>query len=171
MSVRACTALLLTAMLSGCGTEELVLADIIPASAFIDDMKRADIGMIGGVGVGGGTMTIVDINDTTFRVPIQCNGVSLGGLLLASGGDARLDVDLAGADVTSANELFGSYEGSRIEIVLTLGGGFFALENERHVGLSGWLIGGGISIWAGHQWLFVEATGAPVERPLVAPAP
>jgi hypothetical protein len=160
-SVNWIAAALLALTTSGCGGPPL-LADIVPASARLESGKRVDVGVIGSVGVGGGTMIISDGDGTSFRVPVSMHGVGLGAMLEMSGSEGVLEIEL-GRDVLRATDLFTHYEGSRGEIVLAIGASYLELESEFGARMSGWLLGFGTSIWAGHQWIFVEPAGDVVE--------
>jgi hypothetical protein len=164
------TGLLLVLLLSGCGGPPL-LAEIVPVSARLEGDKRIDVGMIGSVGLGGGTMIINDIDGASFRVPVSTHGVGLGAMLEMSGSEGVLEIDLSSGDVLRATDLFTHYEGSRGEIVLAIGASYLELESEFGARMSGWLLGFGTSIWAGHQWIFIEPAGDVVERPAQELAP
>lgn len=151
-------------VMSGCGGPPL-LADIVPASARLEAEQRVDLGMIGSVGVGVGTMIITDASGSSFRVPVTTHGVGLGAMLEMSGSQGILEIDLVGSDIVRGTDLFTHYEGSRGEIVLALGASYLELESEFGARMSGWMLGFGTSIWAGHQWLFIEPAGDVIERP------
>ena len=102
---------------------------------------------------------------STFRVPVTTHGVGLGAMLEMSGSQGILEIDLVGADIVRGTDLFTHYEGSRGEIVLALGASYLELESEFGARMSGWMLGFGTSIWAGHQWLFIEPAGDVIERP------
>lgn len=155
---------LVLALAIGCGGPPL-LADIQPVSAELVGDKRIDGGMIGSVGIGGGTLVIVDTEGTTFRVPVSTHSVGLGALMEMTASEGSLPISLAGSDVARGTDLLGHYEGSRGEIALTIGGSYFELENELGATMEGWMLSFGMSIWAGHQWIFIEPAGDVVERP------
>ncbi len=158
-----CALAFLAVASSACGGSPS-LVDIVPVAARLEIDKRVDVGVIGSVGVGGGTVLITSDDGREFRVPVTTHGVGLGAMIEMSGSQGVLEMDLSDANVPRATDLFTHYEGSRGEIVLAIGASFLELESEFDARLSGWLLGFGTSLWAGHQWIFIEPAGDPVER-------
>jgi hypothetical protein len=147
---------------AGCDGPPL-LVDVVPVAARLESDTRVDVGLIGSVGMGGGTMLITGDDGREFRVPVSTHGVGLGALIEMSGSEGVLELDLTDADVPRATDLFTHYEGARGEIVLAIGASYMELKSDFDVRLSGWLLGFGTSLWAGRQWIFIEPAGDPVE--------
>jgi hypothetical protein len=156
---------------TGCGSAGTTLEEIRPVQATLVDLTLLEGALLGGLGVGGGAVLMTGADGKRWRVPVRITTATVGtmmNLCAQRGGDFTFE--FGGADIETARDVFGGYDGVRWGVFVIGGYGGFGFENEHHVVLTGGSLGVGIGFYVGHEWLSLEPTDDPQEITIAPPA-
>lgn len=146
--------------LAGCSDPHDALAKIHPTGASLDAVNRDEIYILGGGGIGSGTLHINEVSGAKWAVPVSLNGGSLGVMMAIDNNGGDFAIDFAPGDVADGNDLLGTYQGVQWDASMAFGAAGYDLENEKFVKLHG--IGFSeslIGLYVGHTWLGVDVDG------------
>lgn len=144
----------------GCGPAQL--DEIVPVAASLQSLNVVQGAVLGGVGLGDAVMHLEDDNGGRFTVPVSVRAASAGALVDFSMRESAAGLQMRNAEVSTATDLFGTYDGAHYAVVLLIGYSGMFLENDAHVRLDVDALGFGLSLFAGHQWLTLAPAGDPV---------
>ena len=146
---------------AACGAPKVALADLQPVDARIKDVQIFDGGLgLGELAVGGGNLEMDEADGALWRAPVRLTSGGVGMLMDLALEQGTFAMDLSLGPPKTGADLVGGYDGGRYALALTVGAGWYDLENDHHVALTAQTFEESIvSAYAGHVWLGVDVDG------------